>query len=117
MDPASVAALFAPFGPVRTRRMFGGVGVYSGPMMIALEAYGSLWFKVDAQTRNVFEAAGSRPFVYEAEGRKPVVTSYWLAPEEALEDPDVMRRWARLAEDAARRAAAAPKGRGGTAVP
>ena len=44
--------------------------------------------------------------------------SYWLVPESALDDPDEAAELARLALSAARRAkAAAPKKKGGNAMP
>lgn len=97
--------LFAQLGPVTTRAMFGGHGVYFDGRMIALVANQSVYLKVDDETRPRFEAAGSVPFVYAGKG-KPVTMSYWLAPDGAMDDPDEMLPWARLADAAARRASA-----------
>jgi DNA transformation protein and related proteins len=105
MDADAIADLFAPLGPVRVRRMFGGQGVYRGELMFALEASGELYLKADAETVPLFEAAGSRPFVYEKEGRTARM-SYWLLPDGAADDPEEASRWARSALDAAARAAA-----------
>lgn len=98
--------LLAPIGGITVRRMFGGAGFYADGRIMALEVDGGLYLKVDAQTRPRFEAAGCRPFVYMG-GGKPVAMSYWSAPDEAMDDPDAMTPWARLAMDAATRAAAA----------
>ncbi len=98
--------LLAPIGRITVRRMFGGAGFYADGRIMALEVDGGLYLKVDAQTRPRFEAAGCRPFVYMG-GGKPVAMSYWSAPDEAMDDPDAMTPWARLAMDAATRAAAA----------
>lgn len=105
MDRERIEELFAPFGPVAVKRMFGGHGVYSDALFFALEADGEIFLKVDAITKPLFEAAGSTPFVYEGKS-KPVTVSYWRLPEEALEDEDALRRWASLALESARRAAA-----------
>ncbi|MEM8856287.1 MAG: TfoX/Sxy family protein, partial [Pseudomonadota bacterium] len=43
MDEDAVADVFAPFGPITTRRMFGGIGVYSDGVMIALVAFDELF--------------------------------------------------------------------------
>lgn len=94
--------LFAGFGPISVRRMFGGAGVFHAGLMIGLVADDVLYLKVDGETRARFEAAGCRPFVYEAKGR-PMTMSYCEAPGAALDDPAVMAEWARLAWDAARR--------------
>ncbi len=84
--------------------MFGGQGVYAGELMFALEVDGELYLKTDDGTTPIFRSAGSRPFVYEREGRKTQM-SYWLLPEVALDDCDEAVKWGRLAIEAARRAA------------
>jgi len=104
MDPETIRDLFAGLGPVRTRKMFGGQGVYSGDLMFALEAYGELYLKIDEASVETFRAAGSRPFVFEKDGRR-MQTSYWLMPDAALDDPDEAAGWGKLALEAASRAA------------
>ena len=37
MDSQFISDLFAPFGPVAVRRMFGGAGLYRDGLMFALE--------------------------------------------------------------------------------
>ncbi|MEP6634343.1 MAG: TfoX/Sxy family protein [Luteimonas sp.] len=96
--------LLAPIGPITARRMFGGWGVYVDGRMIGLVVGGALHLKTDAATQAAFEAAGSAPFVY-ATAAKTVATSYWSVPDEALDAPDVMLPWARLALAAALRKA------------
>ena len=98
--------LLSPLGPVRTKRMFGGVGFYVDEVFIALIAFERLYLKVDAQTRPQFEAAGCQPFVYDAAG-KAVSLGYFSAPEDAMESAPLMQNWARLALEAALRARAA----------
>ncbi len=110
MDAESIQDLFQDLGPVRIRRMFGGQGIYAGDRMFALEADGELYLKVDDTSRPAFEAAGSRPFVFEANGRATTM-SYWLMPGEGLDDPAEAARWGRLAIEAASRAAAKPRAR------
>ena len=105
MDPEAIAELFAAVGPVRTRRMFGGQGIYAGELMFALEVRGELYLKVDDRTLAAFQAAGSRPFVYERDGRVAEMR-YWHLPETALDDPKEAGRWGRLGLEAAQRAAA-----------
>lgn len=103
--------LLEPLGRVGMRRMFGGHGVYVDALFIAIVIDGRLYLKVDAETRARFEAAGSAPFVYQGKD-KPVEMSYWSAPEEALDSPEQMRPWARMAMAAAlRKPAAKPKPR------
>lgn len=102
MNRERIEELFAPFGPVAVKRMFGGHGIYADGFFFALEAGGEIFLKADAKTRAMFEAAGSSPFVYQGKS-KPVAMSYWRLPDEALEDEDELRRWAGLALEAARR--------------
>jgi DNA transformation protein len=106
MDPESIQDLFHELGPVRIRRMFGGQGIYAGERMFALEAGGALYLKADDVNRPLLEAAGSRPFVYGANG-KSATMSYWLMPEDGIDDPSEAARWGRLAIDAALRSATA----------
>ena len=110
MDREWIEELFAPFGPVVVKRMFGGHGVYADGMFFAICAQDEIFLKTDEATRALFATAGSRPFVYQGKSRL-VTMSYWLLPDEAFEDEDALRRWARLALDAARRAGAPKAGR------
>jgi len=102
--------LLAPVAPCVARRMFGGWGLSTEGLTLAIIAdLGDgerLWLKADAPTVAAFEAAGCRPFVYLAKG-KPMAMGYRSAPDEAMESPALMRPWARLALDAAVRAHAA----------
>ncbi len=95
--------LLAPLGPLRSRRMFGGWGIYANEHFIAIIAFDQLYLKADAQTRPQFEAAGCAPFQYEREGQLARL-AYFVAPEDAMESPALMAPWARLALDAALRA-------------
>ena len=99
--------LLAPCGVVSAQRMFGGHGLRIDGVFMALIAFERLYLKVDAITRPHFEAAGCEAFVYEAKGRR-VALGYWTAPSQALESPEDMRAWARLALDAALRARVKP---------
>ena len=49
-----------------------------------------------------FEAVGSAPYVYDMRG-KPLPLSYWSLPDEAMDSPQAMQPWARLAIEAAQR--------------
>jgi DNA transformation protein len=94
--------LLEPCGAISTRRMFGGHGVYCDGLFIAIVIESRLYLKVDAGTEDRFRAAGSAPFAYESRG-KSVELSYWNVPEEAMDSPDDMRPWAKLAIAAALR--------------
>jgi len=95
--------LLEPLGPVSARRMFGGHGIYLDRTMFALVAGDTLYLKVDDESRAEFVAAGLEPFRYARQG-KSYQMSYHAAPEDALEDAELLRDWARKAVDAAMRA-------------
>lgn len=98
--------LLAPAGRMTARRMFGGAGLYADGVMIALEANGTLYLKVDDASRARFDAAGGVAFAFEMKTRGTVTMHYMTPPDEALDSPAPMRPWALLALEAARRAAA-----------
>ena len=58
MDPDDIRDLFAAFGPVTVRRMFGGAGVFADGLMIALISDGVIHLKADQQTIPAFEREG-----------------------------------------------------------
>lgn len=110
MDRAALEDLPAPARPFVIRRMFGGHGVFDGEAMIALEAGGTVYLKVDAQSAPLFEEKGCEIFSYGTRGgERRSIGTYRRLPEEAFDDPDVMRDWFALARSAAARIAAARK--------
>ncbi len=106
MDAEGLRELFAPFGSVTVRRMFGGAGIYADGLCFAIESRGEVYIKADAETQGAFAAAGSAAFVYEMQG-KPKEMAYWRLVAEAYDDPEALKHWAALGFAAARRAAAA----------
>ena len=51
-----------PLGPIASKRMFGGVGLYAGDLFFALIAGDVLYLKADEATRDAREKAGAHPF-------------------------------------------------------
>ncbi|WP_455206051.1 TfoX/Sxy family protein [Kaarinaea lacus] len=90
------------FGSVRAKRMFGGFGLYLDDTMFALIADDTLYFKVDEHSRAEFESLGMQAFRYAKNG-KEYKMSYYGAPEDALENPEELSRFAQLGYDAALR--------------
>jgi DNA transformation protein and related proteins len=89
--------------------MFSGAGVYRDGVFFALATSdGGLYLKCDSEIEQRFRDAGSSPFVYGRDARK-VTMSYWSLPEEALDDPDVLKEWADLSYRAALRKPEKPK--------
>jgi len=94
----------AGIAQLRSRAMFGGVGLYSGERFFGVLAADELFFKVDDSNRGAYEAAGSEPFRPLAD--RPLSMSYWRVPADVLEDPAELVTWAR---QAIRVAASAPR--------
>ena len=98
MDPEFIRELFAPFGPVTVKRMFGGAGIWSEGLMFALVFDGAIFLKVDETSIPDFAREGSKPFVYtraKSKGRVGRASlSYWRLPERLYDDPDELAVWA-----------------------
>ncbi len=101
--------LLSVLGRARTRRMFGGHGIYVDDLFIALIINEVLYLKADELARPAFESAGGQPFSYATATGNRTVLAYWTAPDDAMESPPQMLPWARLAMASALRAAAAKK--------
>jgi DNA transformation protein len=104
LDPDHIRELFAAFGPVQVRRMFGGAGLYADGVMFGLVSGGLIHLKADAGTVARFEAEGCRPFEYGTSAGRRAIMSYWRIPDRLYDDPDALAHWARQALEAARRA-------------
>ena len=92
--------LFQAFGEVQMRRMFGGHGIFYQGLMFALVTGEQLYFKVDKALACEYQSKGLGPFEYTRQN-KIVKLSYYQAPEEALEDPDELVKWANASFDVA----------------
>ncbi|MEO1014160.1 MAG: TfoX/Sxy family protein [Pseudomonadota bacterium] len=101
-----VKDLFAPFGEISVRKMFGGAGVYCDGRMFAIIGDDDLWLKADDDSRGEFEAAGLQMFTYETKAGDAHAMSYFAPPDEVFDDEDELRRWTGLALEAAARRAA-----------
>ena len=106
MDAETLQELFAEFGPVSIRRMFGGMGVFADGLMIALVSRGVIYLKADAETIPVFEQEGQAPFSYATKNGEHTLTSYWRMPDRLYDDAEELARWARDAHAVALRKAA-----------
>jgi DNA transformation protein len=92
--------VFEEFGPVQARRMFGGYGIYHNGVMFGLVADDTLYLKADETTAQYFHSKGLGQFEYE-KGEKKVKMSYYLAPDEVLENPGEAKLWAERAYEVA----------------
>ncbi|HSE50682.1 MAG TPA: TfoX/Sxy family protein [Gemmatimonadales bacterium] len=87
---------------IRSRAMFGGVGLYSGELFFALIDDDTLYLKVDDGNRPDFEAAGMGPF--RPFGEEGEVMQYYEVPAELLEGGEQLGSWVAKAIEVARRA-------------
>ncbi len=96
--------LLSAVGVCVVKRMFGGYGISTDGMSIAIVANlgdgEKLWLKANAETAKLFEKAGCERFTYTAKGKLKSM-AYYSAPNEAMESANEMAYWARLALDAA----------------
>ncbi len=123
-DPLAdyIADQLRDWGPVAVRRLFGGWGIYRGPVMFGLIARDAIYFRVDGENKPDYEAAATQPFVHTARKRagmaasdakpftytmpngKTIEMAYYEVPASVLEDVEALGQWAAKAEAAAIRA-------------
>ena len=77
MEAETVKELFAEFGPITVRRMFGGAGIFVDGLMIGLVSRDGIYLKADVETIPVFEQEGLAPFSYATKNGEHKLTSYW----------------------------------------
>ncbi|NND17279.1 MAG: TfoX/Sxy family protein [Silicimonas sp.] len=94
-----VRDLFAGVGPITTRKMFGGLGIYSeGTIFAVLMSDGQLRLKGAGDMATVFGAEGWQRWTYTRDGSDKVAAMpYWSVPDALLDDPDAASDWARRA--------------------
>jgi len=86
---------------VSTRRMFGGLGLYSGDWFFALIDDDVLYFKVDDANREDYVSRGMKAFM-PIPGKASM--GYFQVPEDVIEEAEELTRWARRSVEVAQRA-------------
>lgn len=94
---AHVLERLTPLGLLEVRRLFSGLSLYCDGVIFALVFREQIYIKVGDETRAAFEAEGMVPF-QPREGRKPM--PYYTLPDQALDDDEELRAWARLGLEA-----------------
>jgi DNA transformation protein and related proteins len=97
MDPDFIRELFAEFGEVSIKRMFGGQGLYAGSLMFGLVADAVIYLKADETTSPAYAAENCAPFGFETKHGRRVLTSYWRLPDRLYDEPAELAQWARSA--------------------
>ena len=88
-------------GFIRTKNMFGGVGIYCDEIFFALIADDTLYFKVDDSNRGDFESVGMDPFKPFED--KAYTMGYYEVPIDVLEDPELLTQWVNKSLEVARK--------------
>jgi DNA transformation protein len=78
---------------LRSKAMFGGLGLSMGENFFGIVWNGRLYFKVDEQSRIEYASRGAKPFTYSRDGKK-MTMSYYEVPAELLDDHERLRAWA-----------------------
>jgi len=108
-DPDRFDDLFASFGKIRVRRMFGAEGLFRDGLMFGIVHQERIYFKTSDESRQTFIAEGTKPLYYKFKNAEGVLTSYYELPDRLYDDPDELTEWARAAFAVARDKSAAKK--------
>lgn len=84
-----------------TRRMFGGLGLYSDEWFFALIDDDVLFFKVDDANREDYVSRGMQAFM-PIPGKASF--GYYQVPADVIEEAEELTRWARRSVEVAQRA-------------
>ncbi len=97
-----VRDLFAGVGPITTRKMFGGLGIYTdGTIFAVLMSDGQLKLKGAGKMVETLDAEGWERWTYTRDGSDTVRSMpYWSLPDALLDDPDEASAWAKRALEA-----------------
>ena len=93
---AFVHDLFRALPGVSTRKMFGGLGIYSeGTIFAVIGPEDRLLLKARHALADDLAAEGCEQWSYDGKLGKPSRMPYWTFPDAALDDPDEACAWAR----------------------
>ncbi|MEM8591323.1 MAG: TfoX/Sxy family protein [Pseudomonadota bacterium] len=94
---AFVRDLFSAIPALTTRKMFGGLSIYSdGKIFAIIGPGGAIYLKAKGDLADDLAAEGAEKFTFEGK-EKTASMGYWTLPEAALDDPEEATRWARRA--------------------
>lgn len=94
--------ILSPLGDIGKGRLFGLRTLKYNNLQFAMFNGETLYFAVNAQTRDTYLEADSPPFSYVTKYGRTEVHKYYGVPGEVLDDEDTLQEWARVAIDAAR---------------
>ena len=85
-----VTLKLSQFGAIRTKKMFGGVGIYFEDLFFALISQDKLYFKVDDSTRQDYINFGMEPFQSFSENP---MKGYYELPKEIFDNSIELKVW------------------------
>lgn len=80
---------FDSLGSIKSRSMFGGFGIFCNNTIFALVVNDRLHLRAGKQNENDFKAQNMSPYTY-TKRNFPVVTKYYLIPDNWWTQPDVL---------------------------
>lgn len=93
---AFVHDLFRGLPGITTRKMFGGLGIYSeGTIFAVIGPEETLLLKARGALADDLASEGSEQWSYEGKSGKASRMPYWTFPDAALDDPEEACAWAR----------------------
>ncbi len=96
-----VEEVLASVTEIKTRALFGGIGIYSEGLIFALIDDDRLYFKVDKTNVEKFQSMGMEAFI-PFPGSKPM--GYYELPASVFENEEVLKEWITSSMAVARRA-------------
>ena len=95
-DPHRFDDLFAAFGRITLRRMFGGEGIFVNGLIVGIVVRDQIYLKTDEATRAAYKNEGCKPFIFKTRTKK-IASSYFAIPDRLYDEPDELAAWARQA--------------------
>ncbi|MBY5932887.1 TfoX/Sxy family protein [Tateyamaria omphalii] len=93
-----VLDLFSGVPDLSTRKMFGGIGVYSaGTIFAVMMRDGRLMLKGQGDMIPRYDELGMERWTYQRPGKAETAMPYWIMPDSALEDAEEASALAREA--------------------
>ena len=102
--------LFAFFGEVYVRRMFGGKGLFAADVMIGIVTGDTVYLKTDETTRAAYLAEGSDAYTFHMK-RGAIATSFYRVPDRLYDEPEEFAEWVRRAHAIAERSSSVQRKR------
>ena len=103
---AWVEEALEPIGRVSMRKMMGAAVLYLDGIVFAVLDDSELWLKSDAESDALWDEAGCERFTFTGKDGRIEMMNYRRAPSEVHDDAEAQQRWASVAVEAGRRAAA-----------